>query len=410
MLVQIIIFLSVALIIVSVLALILIDRTALYMRNEFLNDREKSLFKLLIEAFPDMFVFSHVSTLAILEPKKGLKRKEYKRIYNTLSKHFFLFTLFTKDEDMRFVCSVEFANNDDSTTNSKTYKDLQAIFKRNKIITLQVSTIELPNKLALRQQLNEKLSFIGHEMLPDLKDVLTEQIKQRTMEKGGLNDLTLDPSLVNTKTINDGVPVFDAPKNPSFHKHKVSDDPFVPLGAEQTLSAVEEQELIEEPLNLTAMQSNMNYEHVINNLNLNNDEKSINPKAEIKQKTIKPAIEKERQEELLLTEPTIQSFQSNQKESNTSILDTNLERKEKAFSSLSEEEEMRILGTKGIAEAEELIQDKLEAEEKRKAEEKSKGNKKIIDPIAGLDERLDSDGKKVGSRVNNANDLFYDLN
>lgn len=159
MITDIIIFSCVLLIIISVISLLLVEKHNYVFRREFFTDKERELFLLLLKAFPEMYVFSRISALAILEPNlDSLSKRQLRKSMNTLRDNFFLFALYSK-EDFSFVCAVEFATNSKEVERSNLSEGevIQQILLKNKIITLRVSPFDFVDEQTLRSQLNELL-------------------------------------------------------------------------------------------------------------------------------------------------------------------------------------------------------------------------------------------------------------
>lgn len=158
-------------IIIFLVILAIINRSFQISRNEFLSDKEKRLFNLLIDAFPEMYVFPHVSCATIIEPNKHIKNiKQKKMLMKKLSQQFFLFSLFYKD-NMEFLCAVEFAANEKEIMRNDGIK-LQKLIEDAKIKTLRISPFGFVDKDILRQQLSNLLRI----ELASLKSIKNKSI------------------------------------------------------------------------------------------------------------------------------------------------------------------------------------------------------------------------------------------
>jgi len=140
-------------IIIFLVILAIINKNFQESRLDFLTDKEKRLFHLLLDAFPEMHVFPHVSCITIIEPSNHIKNvKKKKKLMKGLSHQFFLFSLFDK-KTMEFVCAVEFAANDKEIIRHDGEK-LQSLIEDAKIKTLRISPFGFVDKEILRQQLS----------------------------------------------------------------------------------------------------------------------------------------------------------------------------------------------------------------------------------------------------------------
>lgn len=238
MITDIIIFSCVLLIIISVISLLLVEKHNYVFRREFFVGKERELFLLLLKAFPDMYVFSRISALAILEPNlDNLSKRQLRKSMNTLRDNFFLFALYSK-EDFSFVCAVEFATNPKEIERSNLSEGevIQQILLKNKIITLRVSPFDFVDEQTLRSQLNELLYAFNLKPLKPiaLKTTASEEKKnlQPISEK---KEPTLNPF---NNSLSNMFP------EDSIQQQVLQRDPFVP-STFVPLSEEEEKALID---------------------------------------------------------------------------------------------------------------------------------------------------------------------
>jgi len=231
------IYILVVTIIIFLVILAIINKNFQESRLDFMTDKEKRLFDLLNEAFPEMHIFPHVSCITIIEPSNHIKNiKKKKKLMKNLSHQFFLFSIFDK-QNMEFVCAVEFATNDKEIMRNDGEK-LQNLIEDAQIKTLRVSPFGFVDKEILRQQLsrlveinlsplntwednNHKAKIIESEETPTEPVEIIKPAESKISNKTSSQvDVENEEKNIVTNSALDILYQPNEPKEPYWKKHK----------------------------------------------------------------------------------------------------------------------------------------------------------------------------------------------
>lgn len=205
-----IVFTCVILIILSTISLILVEQSNFSLRKDFLNEKEQALFRLLIETFPEAFVFTRISAFSILEPNKKINKKNLKKAFKVLKDHYLLFALYNKS-DLSFICVVEFADHDKRILRDRNASIINKLLTANKILTLKISPFDFVDKAILRDQLNKLLVKNGLEPFT-VEPVKKEPVivEEPILPKANVGSHSQDLSLIEPHEMNVKHPVFSS--------------------------------------------------------------------------------------------------------------------------------------------------------------------------------------------------------